>query len=371
MNSSSFADWFTYMLDMDEHTFDMFQVYVSRKSSATLSERWKSDFETMYHCATRLDLRMREEETARRPENCSVIHSRDAACLETKRDMKVADDYIDAATDTAAKEEGKVMYAKPLATGTVEEVDLSGRTLLQEKADLDLGNEVVQLQTPCQFPRVHQSFFVRSREALESVKWFCESIGYDLSNQIQKTRGMSNLELKSCAVVLSKPSALFLEQEYMNQSMWERFETMPNDPLSKEWIEKMKSIFITTCKKYLYEIEMQSSVMCKRSLATLLFAFQMKYHKIAKQFTLQAVYRATEKKSLQLCTEDKLLAGLLLFYFLRPDMVTNDICPNVLIKDIPWRDFDDIKGTCLEDLWQELSKRTDLPLFRSSLDSNS
>ena len=92
----------------------------------------------------------------------------------------------------------------------------------------------------------------------------------------------------------------------------------------------------------------------------------MKYYKIAKQTKLQKLPMEIEKKCLQTCTEEKLLAGLLVFCFLNPHLVTKDICPNVLIKDVPQQDFDDIKGTCLEKLWQELSQQTDLPIFRTS-----
>ena len=379
----SFVDWFKYMLDMDVDKFDMFQAYVSRKLDVTVSERWKSDFERMYDCATRLYLRENDEKITK------LFLKYDDASVESKQDG-VKDIFLDMALEPSpadvwvrteapaeiSKAVGIEIHVKTSADKTTQEIvpnTLAVSICVGDKA-AETGTAFAQedltfesAAKECRYPRVYQSMYITTNEAMQRAESFCTRTSYDLSIQLQKTRYKATEEMQaSVGVVVTKLEEFLLEQEYSNALMWERIETKPNDPLNQAWIQELMNIFEKICRRYLYDMEMSVCGVHKRRLATYFFAFQMKYYKIAKQRRLQKLHVEIEKKCLQTCTEEKLLAGLLVFSFLNPHLVTKEICPNMLIADVPQKDFDDIKGTGLESLWEELSQQTDLPIFRTS-----
>ena len=379
----SLVGWFKYMLDMDAVKFDMFQTYVFNKLDVTPYERWKSDFERMYDCATRLhsqdnvlaECKQDDEKDILLDVPCDNVESSRANVQVQKEEpaeqRKVAGIETHLKDETTKGFEPNTLAISIHAEGTVVGngptlSQLPFESVVQETVSLSLPFKSQHTSSPCRYPRVYQSMYITTSEAMQIAESYCKSTGYDLSNQLQQTRFLTTSEKQRFMVSLSKQRELFLEQEYSNALMWERFETEPNDPLNTAWIQELMDIFVIICKRYLYDIETTPRRVYKRQLATHLFAFQMKYYEIAKQIKLQKLHRAVEKKCLQTCTEEKLLAGLLLFFFINPQLVTKEICPNVLIRDIPRQDFDDIKGTCLESLWRDLSNHTDLPIFRTS-----
>jgi hypothetical protein len=198
------------------------------------------------------------------------------------------------------------------------------------------------------FPKTHHGMIVTSEEAIRKADLFRNSTASEL------------LCSKEYAV---KFSEYVLEQKYKNKIMWERYREAPRDKQNKAWMDEMMGIFNQLCKKCLYDIEREEKEMMKRKLATRLFGIQFRYKKLLNQPNFQKLKFLCEKKGFQLSVENKHLGALLMFYYLRPDLVTREVHPNVLIEDIPKQDFDDVAETDLQVIWEKLCRSGDVGFF--------